>query len=117
MENISSQLSSNLGNDMLKSLKGGSPLGKGQGAVGNDSENPSGQLINSFGSMLKNQISNLNDLNQNSAKAVEAYASGEPIEVHQVMLAMEKSSTAMSLALQVRNKVISGYQELMRTQV
>jgi flagellar hook-basal body complex protein FliE len=32
------------------------------------------------------------------------------------MLAMEKSSTAMSLAIQVRNKVIAGYQELMRTQ-
>ncbi len=115
MDNISSQLSTNLAKDAIGSLKGGFGA-LGENKKGTQEADPSGGLINSFGSMLKNQMNNLNELSQNSAKAVEAYASGEPIEVHQVMLAMEKSSTAMSLAIQVRNKVISGYQELMRTQ-
>lgn len=114
MENISSSL----GKDFMMNTI--SPQFDGlNGAKGNADQNDDAAsgLINNFGAMLKNNMSELNALNQNSAKAVEAYAAGAPIEIHQVMLAMEKSSTAMSLAIQVKNKIVSGYQEIMRMQV
>jgi flagellar hook-basal body complex protein FliE len=78
---------------------------------------PSGNVINNFGDMLKGQINHLNQLSNESADAVKSYAVGGPVEIHNVMLAMEKSSTAMQLAVQVRNKILAGYQELMRLSI
>jgi flagellar hook-basal body complex protein FliE len=108
-------INNNLGKDlMLTQLD--SPL-VGQKKQSGQQQDSSGQILNQFGSMLKDQMNELNRLSNESTQAVQTYAVGGPIELHQVMMAMEKSSTAMSLAIQVRNKIITGYQEIMRMQV
>ena len=45
------------------------------------------------------------------------FAAGEPLDVHQVMIAAQEASVALNLAIQVRNKLVEGYQELMRVNV
>ncbi len=47
----------------------------------------------------------------------QAYATGKVQDIHQVMIALEEASLAMQLTLQVRNKLVDGFQEIMRTQV
>ena len=49
--------------------------------------------------------------------AIGKYLSGEDEEVHKVALATQQAEIAFDLFLQVRNKVISAYQEVMRMQM
>ena len=42
---------------------------------------------------------------------------GEAADVHQVMVAVEQAGIALDLMLEIRNRVLEGYQELMRMQV
>lgn len=44
-------------------------------------------------------------------------ASGDLAELHNAMIAMQKASTALELTVQVRNKVLEAYQEIMRMQI
>ena len=44
-------------------------------------------------------------------------AAGEPVELHDVMIAMEEADLSLRLALQVRNKLVEAYQEIQRMQV
>ena len=44
-------------------------------------------------------------------------AAGEPIDIHEVMLNTEQASLGFSMALQVRNKLVDAYQEIMRMSV
>lgn len=62
----------------------------------------------------------VNGLNQQmrvNDQAVQAVALGDTSELHQVMMNLEKTRLSFELALQVRNKALEAYQELMRMQV
>jgi flagellar hook-basal body complex protein FliE len=41
----------------------------------------------------------------------------KPVEVHDLMIAMEKASTSMQLTMSVRNKTLEAYQEISRMQI
>jgi flagellar hook-basal body complex protein FliE len=71
----------------------------------------------SFGQFLTEAIGDVNALQQNAGQMVERYAAGERMDIHQVMIALEQASTALALTVQVRNKLVEAYQEIMRTQV
>ena len=45
---------------------------------------------------------------------IESLALGEPIDVHQVMLALNEANNAMALTLQVRSHALKAYQDLMQ---
>lgn len=49
--------------------------------------------------------------------AVEQLQTGESRNLHEVMIAMEKADISLKLAVQMRNKVLEAYQEIMRMQV
>lgn len=62
----------------------------------------------------------MNDLNEQQATVDEVnqkFVKGEISDVHQVVLASEKASLGLQLTVQVRNKMIEAYQEIMRMQV
>ncbi len=80
-------------------------------------EGSAGSVINSFGSLLNTQINKLNALQSNADDAVQTYSVGGPIELHNVMIAVDRANTAMSFAVQVRNKLITAYQEISRMNV
>jgi flagellar hook-basal body complex protein FliE len=70
-----------------------------------------------FQSILENSIQNLNSLGQSAAGATEKFLNGENEELHNVVLSAQKAEMAFELGLQVRNKVVQAYQEIMRMQM
>jgi flagellar hook-basal body complex protein FliE len=75
-----------------------------------------GQVLQGFGDLLSQQLQTVSQLQQSTDQQVQAYAGGADIPLHQIMIGMEKSGTAMDLAIQVRNKLVGAYQELSRMQ-
>ena len=71
----------------------------------------------SFSSFLKQSIEKVNEAQIESDQLTEKLARGQDVDLHQVMIASQKSSVTMQLTLEVRNKAIEAYQEMMRMQV
>lgn len=70
-----------------------------------------------FGDALKNAIQEVNALQNQSVEMKTKLVTGEIQDIHQVMIASEKANLAFQLTLQIRNKVVEAYQEIMRMQV
>jgi flagellar hook-basal body complex protein FliE len=73
-----------------------------------------GKIFESFGNMLKNNLDKVSQLEEVSDKLMEDYAVGKPVALHTVMIAEGKADLAMNLTMQIRNKGITAYQEIMR---
>ena len=67
-----------------------------------------------FGDLLSNAINSVNDLQTQSVRAQEALLAGEPIELHDVMIKAEQAGLALDLMLEIRNKLLNAYNEIMR---
>ena len=72
---------------------------------------------NNFGQFLSDAINQLVQKEQIADQSVMKLASGEDIEIHQVVMAVEEADMTFQMALQIRNKVIEAYQEIMRMQL
>lgn len=70
-----------------------------------------------FGEFLKNAIEETRSAQVEADRAVEKLAAGESRNLHEVMLAMEEADVSMRLLVQMRNKVVDAYQEIMRMSV
>ena len=70
-----------------------------------------------FGSMLKQAIGALGGLSAQADASSLKLSTGQPVDVHQVMLDAEQASLGFQVALQVRNKLIDAYQDVMRMSV
>ncbi len=70
-----------------------------------------------FGDALKQAVSSLGQLGQQADASSMKLAAGQPIDIHEVMLNTEQASLGFSMALQVRNKLVDAYQEIMRMSV
>ena len=70
-----------------------------------------------FGQYLQQAIGEVNQAQLRTGDLSTRFAAGEAIDVHQVMIAAQEASVALNLAIQVRNKLVDGYQELMRVNV
>jgi flagellar hook-basal body complex protein FliE len=53
----------------------------------------------------------------NAGAAVEGLLAGKDVSLHQAMIAMEEASVSFQLMVEVRNRLLESYQELMRMQV
>ncbi|HZT30552.1 MAG TPA: flagellar hook-basal body complex protein FliE [Bryobacteraceae bacterium] len=67
-----------------------------------------------FQSILEGAIQGVENLRTDAARAVESFLSGETEELHTAALATQRAELALELGLQVRNKVVQAYQEIMR---
>ena len=76
-----------------------------------------GESTESFQKLLTDAVGSLSKLQSEADSSAAQLAAGQPVELHQVMLATEKANIAFELAVQVRNKVVEAYQEVMRMQV
>jgi len=70
-----------------------------------------------FAQHLKSAINEVNDLQQSSEKAVGDLATGQVKDLHQAAMAIGKAEINMKLMLEIRNKALSAYKELGRTQL
>jgi flagellar hook-basal body complex protein FliE len=88
------------------------------GGIGNAAGTAAtGSAGGSFGSLLSDKIGALNDMQNSAADASQALATGQANDVASVVTTVEQAALAMQLAVQVRNKAVDAYQELMRMQV
>lgn len=71
----------------------------------------------SFADTLKEAIGSVNEMQKSSDKAAQDLATGRTDNVAEVMIATEKADIALKLMVQVRNKIIDAYQEVMKMQV
>lgn len=76
-----------------------------------------GSDSDSFGQVLKQSISEVNQLQNEADQAIDDLATGQQTDIHSTMIAMEKADVAFRLLMQIRNKVISAYETIMRMQV
>ena len=70
-----------------------------------------------FGSMLSSAVQNVNQLQTDASQSIQRFLTGEGEELHNVALASQRAEIALDLGIQIRNKVVSAYQEIMKMQL
>ena len=70
-----------------------------------------------FGSLLGKFIEDVNSKQVNAGNAVASLQAGGNVSLHQAVIAMEEANVSFQLMVEVRNKLLDAYQELMRMQV
>ncbi len=78
------------------------------------SAQPSGD---SFAGMLGKMVSDVNAKQQAAGASVAALQAGQNVPLHQAVIAMEEANVSFQLMVEVRNKLLESYQEIMRMQV
>lgn len=69
----------------------------------------------SFGEMLKEAISEVNQLSNAADSAIQQQlTAGESTDLHNTMIALEKADISFQLMMQIRNKIMRAYEEIMR---
>lgn len=71
----------------------------------------------SFGETLRDAITTVNNAQKQSDLAVQKLMTGESQDLHATLIAVQKADLSFQMMMQVRNKIIQAYQEIMRTQV
>ncbi len=72
---------------------------------------------NSFGAMLNQFVSDVNTKQTEAGAAVNALQSGQTVPLHKAVIAMEEANVSFQLMVEVRNRLLDSYQEIMRMQV
>ncbi|WP_175988978.1 flagellar hook-basal body complex protein FliE [Bacillus sp. Marseille-Q1617] len=67
-----------------------------------------------FGQLLKKTIEEVNQTQIHSDRMTGKLVRGENVDLHQVMIASQKASITLQTTMEVRNKVVEAYQEIMR---
>ncbi len=70
-----------------------------------------------FKELLIDALNNVNTLEQESTKMTEDFIAGRTDDIHSVLIASEKASISLQFIMEVRNKVMEAYQEIMRMQI
>ncbi|GAB4317278.1 MAG: hypothetical protein Kow0074_05780 [Candidatus Zixiibacteriota bacterium] len=70
-----------------------------------------------LGEIFSGILDSVNDLHTQAGVLEEGLYSNDPVELHRVMIAAEQAGVATDLLLQIRNRLIEGYQTLMRIPV
>ena len=101
---------------MIDGIESGIGLGQAFPDLGAKSAKPA-NMASDAGKFFGELVSKVSELQSQSDSAIQALATGESQGLHEVMIAMEKSSLAFQFLGQVRNKAIDAYNEVMRMQV
>lgn len=92
-------------NPISNGMTGLSGTGKGRSAEGQD-----------FLDTLRSLTAQVEKRLGESDHKAEAFSVGNPEDLHEIMIAGEKADLSLRLLLQIRNKLLSAYQEIMRMQ-
>jgi flagellar hook-basal body complex protein FliE len=69
-----------------------------------------------FSGIFQSMVEQTSELDAKASHAVTGLLSGQGVEIHDAMIATEKADMAFELALQVRNKAVGAYQQMMAMQ-
>ncbi len=70
-----------------------------------------------FMESLKNAIGKANDVQMQANQAVDALVTGQAQDVHGTMVALQQADVSFQLMMQIRNKLLTAYEEIQRMQV
>ena len=71
-----------------------------------------------FGGMLKDAIQQVDSVQQGSQGELQSYLNNsDDTDLHSVMIALEKADLSFQMMMQVRNKIVTAYQDIMKTAV
>ena len=70
-----------------------------------------------FGTVLKDSLSQVNHLQHEADQAIQELATGGKATLHDTMLALQKADLSFKLMMNVRNKIVEAYQEVLRMSV
>ena len=103
----------------------GSGLGNGLGHIagalsslqnGGSAPDAANAGVVPFGGMMRAMVEQTTALDQQAAQAVTGVMNGQGVELHDAMIATQKADMSFELALQVRNKAVAAYQQMMNMQ-
>lgn len=89
----------------------------GKNSLINPTDNQKAKSGNQFSDVLANALSQVSQDVKTAETLNNQLAAGEVKDLHQVTIAMEKASLGVEMTVQVRNKVVEAYQEIMRMQI
>lgn len=78
---------------------------------------PATETNKEFSSLLQKTLGGIEASQKESDKAISDLATGKNKNIHQVMMTVEKADMDLKLGMQIRNKIIDAYKEVMRMQV
>jgi flagellar hook-basal body complex protein FliE len=99
---------------VLNAIRGFDPTLSGLTPVGQVGRR---EAADGFKDSLAQTVREIDGLQKEANQAIETMAAGEPKDVHEVMIAMEKAGISLRLMVQVRNKIMTAYEEIMRLQL
>lgn len=70
-----------------------------------------------FSETLHQAVKDVSALQSEAGQAIQRMVSGEEVDLHEVMIAVEKAKTSFELLMEIRNKTLDLYREIMRMQV
>ena len=70
-----------------------------------------------FGEVLKDAITTVNEVQKQSDRQIEKLITGESQDLHTTLIAVQKADVSFQMMMQVRNKIVQAYQEIMHMQV
>lgn len=89
-----------------------------QGMNTNNVETKDNLITNNFSEILKNSIKSVNESQAEAKHLAAAFEQGDKnIQLSQVMISMQKANISFQAMLEVRNKLVSAYQDIMNMQV
>lgn len=77
----------------------------------------SGERSISFGDTVRNAVESLNSQQKSAEQEIARAVTGESIDLHQTIIALQSADLNFQFGLQVRNKLVGAYEEVMRMQV
>jgi flagellar hook-basal body complex protein FliE len=69
-----------------------------------------------FAGVLQSMVQGTSTLDQQASDAVEGVLNGQGVDIHDALIATQKATMAFELTLQVRNKAVAAYQQMMGMQ-
>ena len=78
---------------------------------------PSQPASDSFANVLGRMVEEVSGKQAAASQAVSALQGGQNVPLHEAVIAMEEANVSFQLMVEVRNKLLDAYQELMRMQI
>lgn len=100
---------------MIDAINAVSPAAIAASALPTQSNDASG--VSRFGSLLESEVSRVNQNVADAELSLQKLASGQKVELHDVMIKLETARIGVQTLIQVRNRVLEVYQDLTRMQV
>lgn len=70
-----------------------------------------------FGQLLKSAVDQVNTVQQTASQLSQEFVGNQDVELHDVMISLQKANVSFQSMIQVRNRLVTAYQEIMNMQV